>query len=55
MKNVTYFFILFLLTLTTPLFADKNSNEEVLKRLDQVIDNKTACHVQEEKEIVDLK
>ena len=33
MKNVTYFFILFLLTLTTPLFADKNSNEEVLKRL----------------------
>ena len=30
MKNVTYFFILFLLTLTTPLFADKNSNEEVL-------------------------
>ena len=22
MKNVTYFFILFLLTLTTPLFAD---------------------------------
>ena len=55
MKNVTYFFILFLLTLTTPLFADKNSNEEVLKRLDQVIDNKTACHVQKEKEIVDLK
>ena len=48
MKNVTYFFILFLLTLTTPLFADKNSNEEVLKRLDQVIDNKTACHVQKE-------
>jgi hypothetical protein len=38
MKNVTYFFILFLLTLTTPLFADKNSNEEVLKRLDRVID-----------------
>ena len=37
MKNVTYFFILFLLTLTTPLFADKNSNEEVLKRLDRVI------------------
>ena len=35
MKNVTYFFILFLLTLTTPLFADKNSNEEVLKRLDR--------------------
>lgn len=55
MKNVTYFFILFLLTLTTPLFADKNSNEEVLKRLDRVIDNKTACHVQKEKEIVDLK
>ena len=54
MKNVTYFFILFLLTLTTPLFADKNSNEEVLKRLDRVIDNKTACHVQKEKEIVDL-
>ena len=51
MKNVTYFFILFLLTLTTPLFADKNSNEEVLKRLDRVIDNKTACHVQKEKEI----
>ena len=50
MKNVTYFFILFLLTLTTPLFADKNSNEEVLKRLDRVIDNKTACHVQKEKE-----
>ena len=38
MKNVTYFFILFLLTLTTPLFADKNSNEEVLKRLDRIID-----------------
>ena len=37
MKNVTYFFILFLLTLTTPLFADKNSNEEVLKRLDRVM------------------
>ena len=54
-KNVTYFFILFLLTLTTPLFADKNSNEEVLRRLDRVIDNKTACHVQKEKEIVDLK
>ena len=53
--DVTYFFILFLLTLTTPLFADKNSNEEVLKRLDRVIDNKTACHVQKEKEIVDLK
>ena len=33
MKNVTYFFILFLLTLTAPLFADKNSNEEVLKRI----------------------
>lgn len=33
MKNVTYFFILFLLILTPPLFADKNSNEEVLKRL----------------------
>ena len=31
MKNVTYFFILFLLTLTTPLFADKNSNEDLLK------------------------
>ena len=46
---------MFLLTLTTPLFADKNSNEEVLKRLDRVIDNKTACHVQKEKEIVDLK
>ena len=29
MKNVTYFLILFLLTLATPLFADKNSNEEV--------------------------
>ena len=55
MKNVTYFFILFLLILTPPLFADKNSNEEVLKRLDRVIDNKTACHVQKEKEIVDLK
>ena len=55
MKNVTYFFILFLLTLTTPLFADKNSNEEVLKRLDRIIDNKTAYHVQKEKEIVDLK
>lgn len=25
MKNVTYFFILFLLTLTTPLFADKTA------------------------------
>ena len=36
MKNVTYFFILFLLTLITPLFADKNSNEEVLKRLDRL-------------------
>lgn len=42
MKNVTYFFILFLLILTPPLFADKNSNEEVLKRLDRIIDNKTA-------------
>ena len=52
MKNVTYFFILFLLTLTTPLFADKNSNEEVLKRLDRIIDNKTAYHVQKEKEPV---
>ena len=41
MKNVTYFFILFLLILTPPLFADKNSNEEVLKRLDRIIDNKT--------------
>lgn len=39
MKNVTYFFILFLLILTPPLFADKNSNEEVLKRLDRIIDN----------------
>ena len=38
MKNVTYFFILFLLILTPPLFADKNSNEEVLKRLDRIID-----------------
>ena len=55
MKNVTYFFILFLLILTPPLFADKNSNEEVLKRLDRIIDNKTAYHVQKEKEIVDLK
>lgn len=27
----------------------------MLKRLDRVIDNKTACHVQKEKEIVDLK
>lgn len=49
MKNVTYFFILFLLTLTTPLFADKNSNEEVLKRLDRVIDNKTALSCTEGK------
>ena len=46
MKNVTYFFILFLLTLTSPLLADKNSNEEVVKRSDRVLDNKTACHVQ---------
>ena len=38
MKNVTYFFILFLLILTPPLFADKNSNEEVLKRLESVLD-----------------
>ena len=51
MKNVTYFLILFLLTLATPLFADKNSNEEVLRKLDRIIDNKVAYHVQKEKEI----
>ena len=51
MKNVTYFFILFLLTLTTPLFADKNSNEEVLKRLDRVIDNKTAVMYRRKKRL----
>ena len=55
MKNVTYFLILFLLTLATPLFADKNSNEEVLRKLDRIIDNKVAYHVQKEKELVDLK
>lgn len=45
MKNVIYFFILFLLILIIFLFVDKNSNEEVLKRLDWVIDNKIVCYV----------
>ena len=55
MKNVTWLIILFLLTWMTPLLADENSNEEVLKSLDQLIDNKSTYHVQKEKEILDLK
>lgn len=55
MKNVTCFLIVCLLTAAIPLFAEKNSNEEVLKRLDQIIDNKSAYHVRKEKEIADLK
>ena len=55
MKSATYFLILFLLTVTPSLFAGKNSNEEVLKRLDRIIDDKTTYHVRKEKEIADLK
>ena len=55
MKNVIRLLVLYLLTLAAPLFADETGNEEVLKRLDQVIDNKAVYHVQKEKELTDLK
>lgn len=55
MKNTTYFLVLFLWIVATSVSAKKNSNEEVLKRLDRIIDNKLTCHVQKEKEITNLK
>lgn len=55
MKNVICLIILFLLTLTAPLRAGNGGNEEVLKKLDRLIDGKAAYHVQKEKEVEDLK
>lgn len=55
MKNVTYLLTLFLLALATPLPADKNDNEEVLERLDRLIDRKHTFHVQKEKKVAELK
>lgn len=55
MKNITYYLILFLLTFVTPSFADENSNEDVLGKLDQMIDSKATYHVQKEEEIKKLK
>lgn len=55
MKNITYFLILFLVIVVTPVSADKNGNEEVLKDLDQILEDKSTYQVEKEKEIADLK
>lgn len=55
MKNITYFLILLLWTLATPVIADEKDNEKVLKELDEAINDKSTYHVGKEKEIADLK
>lgn len=55
MKNITYFLILLLWTLATPVLADEKDNEKVLKELDEAINDKSTYHVGKEKEIADLK
>lgn len=56
MINIHYLFLSFLLILAPSLAAAENgNNEEVLKQLDRIIDNKSVYHVQKEKEITALK
>lgn len=55
MKNAICSVIFILLTVSTPLSTNKTDNEEVLRKLDQIIDNKTSRHVMKETGIADLK
>lgn len=55
MKNIAYFLILFLIVAAVPVRADKSDNEEILKELDRMLEDKPACQVRKEKEIADLK
>lgn len=55
MRNTAYYLILILSIIPVFLFAEKNTNESVLKELDQAIENKHNFHIEKDKEINDIK
>lgn len=55
MKNGICFLLFFLLIYPVTSFAGKNTNESLLKQLDESIERKTTYHIEHEKEINELK